>query len=141
MKDKELLSIEKGAHSKLVVAKQDETRINQLKQLIAKYDKQYYEDGVSDISDAEYDRLYEEYLEFEKKYPELKDMSDAPTKRVGAGDEAGSTTLLPKFTHHTPLLSINKKAKKLEELKAFYESIGGRWDRGHHRTQTGRNHM
>ena len=30
----------------------DENRIKELKELIAKYDKQYYENGVSDISDA-----------------------------------------------------------------------------------------
>ena len=29
------------------------------KELISKYDKQYYELGVSNISDAEYDRLYD----------------------------------------------------------------------------------
>ena len=127
MKDGKELLVEKGYEHdlKLTLPGRDFIRASQLKELIAKYDKQYYEEGVSDISDAEYDRLYEEYLEFENKYPELKDMADAPTKRVGAGDVAGTTTLLPKFTHHTPLLSINKKAKELEELKAFYESIGG----------------
>lgn len=126
MKDeKELLVSGSGYGSKLALHEQDFIRVNKLKQLIAKYDKQYYEEGVSEVSDAEYDRLYEEYLEFENKYPELKDMPDAPTKRVGAGDISGTTTLLPKFTHHTPLLSINKKAKELEELKVFYESIGG----------------
>ena len=127
MKDGKELLVGKGYEHdlELTLPGQDFIRASQLKELIAKYDKQYYEEGVSDISDAEYDRLYEEYLEFENKYPELKDMADAPTKRVGAGDVAGTTTLLPKFTHHTPLLSINKKAKELEELKAFYESIGG----------------
>ena len=127
MKDGKELLVGKGYEHdlELTLPGQDFIRASQLKELIAKYDKQYYEEGVSDISDAEYDRLYDEYLEFENKYPELKDMADAPTKRVGAGDVAGTTTLLPKFTHHTPLLSINKKAKELEELKAFYESIGG----------------
>lgn len=103
----------------------DENRIKELKELIAKYDKQYYENGVSDISDAEYDRLYDEYLEFENKYPELRDLSDAPTKRVGAGKEAGSSTALPKFTHKSPLLSIDRKAKDMESLKDFFEKCGG----------------
>lgn len=103
----------------------DMKRINELKQLILKYDKQYYEEGVSDISDAEYDRLYEEYLSFEEKYPELKNMDDAPSKRVGAGEYAGAISGLPKYTHKSPLLSINRKSKELEDLKVFYESIGG----------------
>lgn len=103
----------------------DESRIKELKVLIAKYDKQYYELGTSDISDAEYDRLYDEYLEFENKYPELRDLSDAPTKRVGAGKEAGTSTSLPKFTHKSPLLSIDRKAKDMESLKDFFEKCGG----------------
>lgn len=103
----------------------EKNRIQELKQLIAKYDKQYYEEGVSEISDSEYDRLYEEYLAFEEKYPELKDMKDAPTKRVGAGNDAGTTTAFPKFTHKSPLLSIDRKAKELSELKDFYEKVGG----------------
>lgn len=104
----------------------DKRRIDELKQLISKYDKQYYESGVSEISDAEYDRLYDEYLAFEKKYPELRDMDDAPTKRVGAGSISGTTTGLPKFTHKSPLLSIDRKAKELSQLKDFYEKCGGK---------------
>jgi len=83
MKDGKELLVGKGYEHdlELTLPGQDFIRASQLKELIAKYDKQYYEEGVSDISDAEYDRLYEEYLEFENKYPELKDMADAPTKR------------------------------------------------------------
>ena len=122
MKEK-ILTVQSGAsHPKKIF---DYARIQQLKQDILKYDKQYYEEGQSDISDAEYDRLYQEYLDYEKKYPELQEMEDAPTKRVGAGHYAGTTTLLPKFNHKSPLLSINKKGKAIDELKAFYDSIGG----------------
>lgn len=108
-----------------ITLQEDYARIQELKQLIAKYDKQYYEEGISDISDAQYDRLYEEYLEYERKYPELKEMEDAPTRRVGAGKEAGTTTLFEKFTHKSPLLSINQKSRELKDLKDFYENIGG----------------
>ena len=103
----------------------DEKRIEELKQLIAKYDKQYYELGQSDISDAEYDRLYEEYVKLEEQYPELKEMKDSPTRKVGAGDDAGTTTLFPKYTHKSPLLSINQKSRDLNDLKDFYENVGG----------------
>lgn len=103
----------------------DKERIEELKRLIAKFDKQYYEEGISEISDAEYDRLYDEYLAFEKKYPELCDLNDAPTKRVGAGSISGTTTGLQKFTHKSPLLSIDRKAKELSQLKDFYDKCGG----------------
>lgn len=117
------LKIKKGKNN--IMYSNDKERIHELKELIAKYDKQYYEEGVSDISDAEYDRLYDEYLKFEAQYPELKNDADAPTKRVGAGNEAGSTTGLPKFTHKSPLLSIDRKAKEISQLKDFYEKCGG----------------
>ena len=99
-------------------------RIDELKELIKKYDEQYYEMGVSDISDAQYDRLYDEYLQLEKQYPEYALMEDAPSRRVGAGSVAGSTTGLPKFTHKSPLLSIDKKAKEISELEDFYIKCG-----------------
>ena len=52
-------------------------------------------------------------------------MEDAPTRRIGAGKDAGSTTLFPKYTHKSPLLSINQKSRELEDLKDFYEFVGG----------------
>ena len=103
----------------------DSLKIKELKTLINKYDKQYYEEGVSEISDAEYDRLYDEYLKMEEKYPELASMGDAPTRRVGAGPASGTTSGLPKFTHKSPLLSINRKAKEMSELRDFFEKCGG----------------
>lgn len=100
-------------------------RIEELKALIKKYDKQYYEEGVSEISDAEYDRLYAEYVELEKNYPEFQQMKDSPTRKIGAGDDAGTTTGLPKFTHKSPLLSIDKKAKEISDLEKFYKDCNG----------------
>ncbi|MDO4466958.1 MAG: NAD-dependent DNA ligase LigA [Bacillota bacterium] len=100
-------------------------RIDELKELLRKYDTQYYEEGVSEISDAQYDRLYEEYVALEKEYPEYALIADSPTRRVGAGNQAGTTTGLPKITHKSPLLSIDKKAKEISELQDFYEKCGG----------------
>jgi len=108
-----------------MINRKDKERINELKRLIIKYDTLYYEQGISEVSDAEYDRLYDEYLKFEKEYPEIKNDADAPTKRVGAGDRTEATTGLPKFTHKSPLLSIDRKAKEISELKDFYEKCGG----------------
>lgn len=100
------------------------SRIDELKQLIKKYDEQYYELGQSDISDAEYDRLYDEYVALEKQFPEYALMPDSPTRTVGAGTKAGTSTTLQKFTHKSPLLSIDRKAKEISELKDFYEKCG-----------------
>ena len=93
-------------------------RALKLKELISKYDTQYYDEGYSDISDSEYDRLYKEYEDLEKIFPELSKMADSPTRRVGAIKRV--LTTLPKYTHKTPLLSIDKKAKEISELYDFY---------------------
>ena len=98
-------------------------RALKLKEMISHYDTLYYDEGISEISDAEYDRLYKEYEELEKQYPELKEMADSPTRRVGAAKRV--LTTLPKFTHKTPLLSIDRKAKEIEELQDFYNKCGG----------------
>lgn len=107
------------------MTEKENQRIKELKQLILKYDKQYYEQNISEISDAEYDRLYAEYEALEKKYPELSKLPDSPTKRVGAGAIAGTLTGLPKYTHKSPLLSIDRKAKDISALKEFYDKVGG----------------
>lgn len=98
-------------------------RALKLKELISKYDTQYYDEGYSDISDSEYDRLYKEYEDLEKIFPELSKMADSPTRRVGAIKRV--LTTLPKYAHKTPLLSIDKKAKEISELYDFYEKCGG----------------
>ncbi|MEG1299685.1 MAG: NAD-dependent DNA ligase LigA [Erysipelotrichaceae bacterium] len=100
-------------------------RAIELKALIAKYDFQYYEEGESDVSDAEYDRLYDEYQKLEEQYPDLFQLADSPTRSVGAGSKSGETTGLPKITHKSPLLSIDRKAKELSALKEFYDKCGG----------------
>lgn len=91
----------------------------ELKNLLNYYNKKYYEEGISEISDNEYDRLYEEYCELEKQFPELKD-DNSPTVKVGEA----STTNFPKFTHKSPLLSIDRKSRELEDLRKFFVENG-----------------
>lgn len=122
MKKNKTVLVRGGFDSKINA--KDAIRINELKNQINRYDTQYYEDGVSDISDAEYDRLYDEYLSYVDKYPSIATIIDSPTKKVGAGQDSGKFTGLPKFTHKSPLLSIDKKGKTLDELKKWYAALG-----------------
>lgn len=92
----------------------------ELKRKIKEYDHAYYVLNNPLISDAEYDRLYKEYENLEKQYPELK-TPDSPTQRVGAEP----LSKLEKITHKTPLLSIDQKAKSVEALTKFYQDCGG----------------
>lgn len=96
----------------------------ELKTLILRYDQAYYRDGISLVTDAEYDRLYEEYVALEHQYPELL-TPDSPTQRVGGGLLEG----FEKFTHLSPLLSIDQKSKSESELRKWYQSVGGQGTR------------
>lgn len=85
--------------------------------------KAYYEMNSQEdllMSDAEYDKLYEEYVELETQYPELRD-ENSPTILIGAE----VVSKLDKVKHLSPLLSINLKAKSSEKLRQWYKGLGG----------------
>lgn len=94
--------------------------IKNLRNAIAQADHEYYVLGKPTLSDAQYDRMYAEYAEIEKQFPELKD-ANSPTMRVG-GEVLKS---FEKTNHRTPLLSIDQKAKTIEALTKFYNDCGG----------------
>ena len=58
------------------------TEVNTLSEKLRYYNKRYYQDSVSEISDYEFDQLLEKLIALETKFPELlKD--DSPSQRVG----------------------------------------------------------
>ncbi len=57
-------------------------RIEELRELIRHHDYLYYIKNEPEISDSEYDKLFRELVELEKKYPQFDDPA-SPTKRVG----------------------------------------------------------
>ena len=57
-------------------------RINELIKIINKASYEYYVMDNPTITDQEYDDYFNELLDIEKKYPELK-REDSPTNRVG----------------------------------------------------------
>ena len=59
-----------------------EQKINELRSLLNQYGYEYYVLDKPTIPDAEYDRLMQELLEIEAKFPELK-TPDSPSVRVG----------------------------------------------------------
>jgi len=92
-------------------------RIDELKQLIKRYDYEYYLLDNPSVSDQEYDRLMQELLMLENEYPELSTM-DSPTKRVGG-------TILDKFVkvkHKSPMLSLGNVFNE-DELRDFDDKI------------------
>jgi len=81
---------------------QVQRRIDDLRNLIRKYDAAYYGCGESLISDQEYDALYRELSDLEQKYPQY-DSPDSPTKRIGSD----LTKEFPKVAHRVPMMSID----------------------------------
>ena len=91
-------------------------------ELVARLDHlsvRYYVEGVSEVSDAEYDALYRELVELEAAHPELV-RADSPTRRVGAPTPEGEG--FPEVTHAVPMLSIESLFAR-EEVVDFEDKV------------------
>jgi DNA ligase (NAD+) len=78
-------------------------RLAELRAAIRAADDQYYNRGWSDLTDADYDRLFVELRELEAARPELV-TADSPTLRVGAPLPKGGS--FPTAPHLAPMGSI-----------------------------------
>lgn len=88
-------------------------RSEELRRVLQRANRAYYELDAPDISDAEYDRLFRELQAIESEHPELQ-RPDSPTLRVG-GAPAES---LRKHHHARPMLSL-ANAFSAEELQGW----------------------
>ena len=91
--------------------------IYNLTELLCKYSRQYYRDGRPEVSDSEYDRLYERLLRLEKENPELR-LSYSPTNRVMDGEVAEGEEV----EHSILVLSLDK-AYSLGEIGDFIRRV------------------
>lgn len=87
-------------------------RIKELTDKLNEAAKAYYSEDREIMSNLEYDRLYDELVELEKKEGVV--MAGSPTVKVGY--EALSE--LPKEAHESPMLSLDK-TKEVEGLRSF----------------------
>jgi len=92
-------------------------RVKTLREQINYHNYRYYVLDSPEISDAEYDRLFDELVELEKKYPELV-TPDSPTQRVGAKPLEEFKTV----RHSLPMLSLNKATSE-EEFLDFHRRV------------------
>jgi len=92
-------------------------RAQELRERINYHNYLYYVLDSPEISDAEYDRLFDELVELEKTYPELI-TPDSPTQRVGAPPLTEFKTI----KHTLPMLSLNK-ATTAEERSDFHRRV------------------
>jgi len=75
--------------------------LNDLREKIRYHNHRYYVLDDPEISDAEYDRIFQRVLELEQQYPELV-TPDSPTQRVGAEP----LDAFAQVTHRLPMLSL-----------------------------------
>ncbi|MBW2349379.1 MAG: NAD-dependent DNA ligase LigA [Deltaproteobacteria bacterium] len=76
-------------------------KIETLRELIRYHNHRYYVLDDPEISDAEYDRLFQELAALEKAHPHLI-TPDSPTQRVGAEPQETFSEVV----HHLPMLSL-----------------------------------
>ncbi len=93
-----------------------EKRVRQLIDKLNRLSYEYYTLDSPTVSDAEYDKLYDELVAIEKEMGSVQ--PDSPTRRVGG-------ELLKGFSEHVHLgrLYSLDKCKTEEELKSFVEKI------------------
>lgn len=96
---------------------QDKDRYKELITIIEKHNHLYHTLDQPEISDREYDLLFDELLSLEKKYPEMIS-KNSPTQKVG-GDILESFV---KVEHKEPMLSLQNTYSE-EEIIEFDKKI------------------
>ena len=94
-----------------------QARIRQLRSQIEEYNRLYYEEATSAISDPEFDRLLRELADLETEFPDLK--TDAsPTRKVGGKPHECFTQV----EHLAPMLSLENTYSETEAVE-FYQRM------------------
>lgn len=91
----------------------DQTRIQELRALLERYNYEYYQLNQSSVSDQEFDRLMQELVDLERRHPEW-DHHNSPTHRIGG--EAAET--FAKIEHKRMMLSLGNAFNE-DDLREF----------------------
>ncbi len=92
-------------------------RYNYLSLIIDQHNKKYHEDDAPEISDAQYDALFQELLKIETDYPDLIN-DNSPSQKVGATP----SKKFEKIKHNVSMLSLGNVFNE-EELQSFLTRI------------------
>jgi DNA ligase (NAD+) len=88
-----------------------------LRQQIERHNRLYHQLDKPEITDQEYDRLFQRLLEIESEHPALI-TPDSPSQRVGSAPVAE----FRQVKHAVPMLSLDKVFNE-EDLNRFEERI------------------
>ncbi len=91
--------------------------LERLAQEIARHDRLYHTDSASELSDAEYDALWNRNAAIEARFPDLK-RADSPSERVGAPPSSS----FAKVPHAVPMLSLANAASD-DDLAEFLARV------------------
>jgi len=94
-----------------------ESEIERLREEIRRHNYLYYIKDAPEISDEEYDALFDRLIELERQHPELI-TPDSPTQRVGAEPASEFSSV----RHRVPMLSLGKVTNK-EEFNDFHRRV------------------
>lgn len=94
-----------------------QNELTRLREQLAYHGHRYYVLDAPEITDAEYDALYQQLLRLEAAHPNLI-TPDSPTQRVG-GEPVSA---FKEIQHPVPLLSL-ENAFSLEDLKAWEDRV------------------
>jgi DNA ligase (NAD+) len=94
-----------------------EERVAELRKLVERHNYRYHVLDEPEVSDAEYDRLFDELKSLEEEHPELAD-DDSPTRRVGAPPAEG----FQKVPHLSAMGSLEKVTTD-EALGKWHEDV------------------
>ncbi|NLR92436.1 NAD-dependent DNA ligase LigA [Flammeovirga agarivorans] len=92
-----------------------EKRVEELSITLHELNRKYYQEGVSDVSDQDYDQLLKELQRIEEEFPSLV-KPNSPTLRVGGEP----TKNFENVAHNVPMLSLSNTYDK-EDLLDFNE--------------------
>jgi DNA ligase (NAD+) len=88
-----------------------------LRKEVSYHNQRYHQEDSPEITDDQFDQLFNRLLQLEAKFPELV-TPDSPSQRVGASP----LSTLEKVVHATPMLSL-EKVNDEKELRGFEERI------------------
>ena len=100
-----------------------ESKLEDLRRQLNEYSYRYHVLDDPIVPDAEYDRLYQELVELERKHPDLIIPADSPTQRVGEQP----LSEFAEVRHEVPMLSLDN-AFSDEDMIAFDKRVRDRLD-------------
>lgn len=95
----------------------DRAEYDRLRAEIERHNRLYYDQAAPEVSDAEYDRLYDRLVALETAHPEWVD-PDSPTQKVGGQ----AIERFEKAAHRLPMLSL-EKAYTREDMAGWIEQM------------------